>query len=228
MQKIKKYFIQKTINNMKKIILSLFVCVLASQTYAQKFRFGLTATPLMIDWLKSNTDSLTSGGIKLGFTYGLNAEYMLTDRYSLATGLHVMYRGGILEQQFNDTTYKATIKSNITAQYVELPVTLKMKTKAIGMFTYFGQFGLGLGYNIKGKNVTEINDVKIDEDKDFNKELIGMHVALHIGLGAEYHISEATDIVGTIYWNNGFTDILKDKDYKAVTNNIGLSIGVLF
>ena len=56
---------------MKKIILSLFICVLASETYAQKFRFGLTATPLMIDWLKSNTDSLTSGGIKLGFTYML-------------------------------------------------------------------------------------------------------------------------------------------------------------
>ena len=213
---------------MKKIILSLFICVLASQTYAQKFRFGLTATPLMIDWLKSNTDSLTSGGIKLGFTYGLSAEFNLTDRYSVATGLHVMYRGGILEQAVPDGLGSAvTAHSNITAQYVELPVTLKMKTNAIGMFTYFGQVGLGLGYNIKGKSVTEVGTVTTT-DKDFNKELVGMHVALHIGLGAEYHITESTDIVGTIYWNNGFTDILKDKDYKAVTNNIGLSIGVLF
>lgn len=213
---------------MKKIILSLFICVLASQTYAQKFRFGLTATPLMINWLKSNTDSLTSGGIKLGFTYGLAAEFNLTDRYSVATGLHVMYRGGKLEQAIpNGLGGAVTAHSNITAQYVELPVTLKMKTNAVGMFTYFGQFGFGLGYNIKGKSVTEFGTIT-NTDKDFNKELVGMHVALHIGLGAEYHITESTDIVATLYWNNGFTDILKDKDYKVVTNNIGLGIGVLF
>lgn len=213
---------------MKKIVLLLFVFTISGQSYAQKFRFGLTATPLMINWLKSNTDGITSGGVKLGFTYGLAAEYNLTDRYAIASGIHVMYRGGKLEQSYTDTTGAGVlVKNNVTAQYLELPITLKMKTKAIGSFVYFGQFGFGLGYNIKGKSVLDIGNVEVT-DKDYNTELIGPHVALHIGLGTNYEISESTDIVGTLYWNNGFTDIFKEKGVKAVTNNIGLSIGILF
>lgn len=230
---------------MKKLVVAFVLLFMASQTYAQKFRYGLTVTPLMFNWLKSNSDSIESDGIKLGFTYGATFEIKLYENLALSSGIHVMYRGGkltyldTLRKNINgiDSMTSTNYNWNITSQYIELPVCLKMSTKEINHFKYFGLFGIGLGYNIKGNSKLEY-DGKTIENKKFNENLVGFHTALHIGGGAEYNISGSTWLVGSIYWNNGFTDILdakskpanrlETKDAKANTNNIGVSIGVLF
>ena len=36
-------------------------------------------------------------------------------------------------------------------QYVEIPLTFKMRTKEVGYTTYYGQFGIGLGLNVRAE-----------------------------------------------------------------------------
>ena len=43
------------------------------------------------------------------------------------------------------------VDRSYSLQYVELPLTFKMRTKEMGYTTVYGRFGLGLGMNVKAE-----------------------------------------------------------------------------
>ena len=204
----------------KRYLLLLLLFIFASNTQAQddKFHFGLKIAPTLA-WLKPDTKGIEKGGSKLGFSYGIITEFNFQDNYSLASGLQVTYRGGKLGVKgFDNLGNPTTIKSTLNLQYVELPITLKMKTNLFDKYRFFGQFGIVNGINIRAKD-SDNNDIK-DKINAYN-------VAMTIALGTEYTISGSTTLLGSLEFNNGFIDILKG-DQKAVTNYFALNIGVMF
>lgn len=187
-----------------------------------KFRFGLHFSP-NIGWIKPDTDSLSSGGSKIGFSYGLVTEFNFGDRYAFSTGISIVKNGGVLKSN-------AGVESDISTQYIQIPAVMKLKTNEIGYFTYFAKFGFTPDINIKAK--ADVSDKEID----IKNQIQPFRVGLLLGAGAEYNISGDTRIIFGLDFNNGFTGILTKKygtesngdRYKAISNYVNLSLGIAF
>lgn len=206
---------------MKHIISILFFFLIAGTyvTSAQKFHFGLMASPGMA-WLKTDTKGVDNDGVKLGFSYGIVTEFAFNDaeNYAFATGLQASYRGGRLAFD--------SVKLKLNLQYLELPITIKMKTNEIGAIKYFGQFGIVPGYNLKAIGKTTVgNTTKEDDYKD---GINTFNFSLLIALGLEYNLTGNTSGFVSVGFNNGLNDVIDDNDTKALSNLLSLNLGVLF
>jgi hypothetical protein len=220
---------------MKKILvltcLLFFSAGYSNAQEEQKLHFGLKAAPALA-WISSDTKGFESDGTKLGFSYGLITEFNFATHYAFATGIDVTYRGGKSKFQFNDSTV-SEIKYNL--EYIELPVSLKFKTNEIGYFTYYLQFGLEPGINIRGKadakttyQMNGVTSINSEDNLDIKDEVNNFNLSMIIGGGVEYTLSGSTVLLVGITFNNGFLDILDADNIKANSDYLALTVGILF
>ncbi len=215
----------------------LFTTVANAQDNDKKMSFGLKVAPSLA-WIKSDSKVVEKDGSRIGFAYGLITDFNFSSNYAFGTGIDVTYRGGKTQNKYPDgLSYD---KSSFTLQYIELPITLKLKTNEIGYITYFGRFGFAPGINIKAKGDFEntITEEKSD-DLGAKKGINPVNLSFLVGLGATYSLGGSTAVLVGITFNNGFLDIF-DKDYKAPDENgeyvdvkatnsfIALEVGILF
>ncbi len=223
---------------MKKVyaIVSL-LAITASSAHAQdkSVRFGIKVAP-NFGWINPDTKELKNDGARFGYTFGLMGDFMLgsNQNYAFATGLFLNNVGG--KSTFPSGDQNLSTESKY--QYIELPITLKLKTNEIGYMTYYGQIGFGTAFNISAKSDFDTYDPaakKItrvtDEDIMDNTQLF--KASLIVGAGMEFNFSGNTSALVGITYNNGFTNINKDikvgdKDLKAKQNYLELSLGVFF
>ncbi len=230
---------------MKKVACAITMFLLITgfnYTNAQNFRLGLTGSP-SISWFKSETDGYNSEGVRFGISYGLLSEFVLADQYTFATGINVTYFGGKLDFPIADSPSDINpfIQKERTykLQNVEIPFTLKMKTREIGYNTYFAKFGFGGSVNIRAKaDDTEYNpgatNSSVKKDIDIKSETPLFRASMIVGVGFEHSLGGSTALIGGLTFNNGFTNILKGKDYanirnqQARANYLELSLGIIF
>jgi len=232
---------------MKKIALSFCLVMLAMSITAQSlnvqsFRLGLKASPSLA-WFRPDTEDYNSEGVRFGFSYGLLAEFALAEHYGFATGVHISYLGGKLSFPIEEEVVDGQIyrqKERIyRLQNVEIPFTLKMKTREIGYNTYFVKFGFGGSVNLRARGddifySTTTDSSTARNDLDFSGDIPLMRVSMILGAGTEYSLGGNTSLVGGLTFNNGFTNILKgrntanDKRQVARSNYLELSLGILF
>ncbi len=222
---------------MKKIILSsLFFCAILTTLHAQEFRFGLTASPVF-DWSKVDGGLYEGEGTKAGFQYGLLLDQTIgsVERYAFSTGVIINYAN--VGVSFTDTA--TDIKATWTArtQYIEIPLTVRLRTNEINYFSYYGQFGLTPGFCIKSRGDLVINDVSIADDVNLREtdNLTGsqyqlFNISLTLGVGTEYSIAENTNLIAGIFFQNGFANFIDDDvdDNNAYLKQLGIRLGVLF
>lgn len=222
---------------MKKIILSAIIfCSLATAVNAQQFRFGLTATPVF-DWLKVNGGLYDNAGTKFGFQYGLLFDQTIgsVERYAFSTGIVINYTGeGIT---YTDTTTDITSEWTAKSQYIEIPLTIRLRTNEVNYMSYYGQFGLTPGICIKSRGnltvdgATVYDDVNLrDKDNLTGAQYELFNISLTLGAGVEYSMAENTSIMAGLFWQNGFANIVDDDidDNNALLKQIGIRLGVLF
>jgi hypothetical protein len=237
----------------------LFVCnsikAQDDENNLKNFRFGLHATPA-IAWYKPDNEKIfESNGSKLKFAYGLSTEFRLNKVASFATGLNINYSGGTID--FVEDSIHYSVENNnvvdvfyidsrvFNTVYVDIPLTLKMKTPEIGAMTYFGQFGANLGIltkaraDDKGTIGNTAGEVK-NENVDISKDMSFLSIGLNVGAGAEYNLAGSTSLVFSVNYHNGFTNILQKKSdfltnkkgekiaMDVQSNYLSLTIGVLF
>jgi hypothetical protein len=210
----------------KLLFIVFFLCT--SSAFAQKFRFGLKATPT-VAWFKTDTKGIDSDGSKLTFSWGFMGEYFFADNYAISSGVELVSRGGKISSA--DTLQ--VFKSDMRLKYIDIPITIKMRTNEIGYMRYFGQFGFTPGFNIAAKQDVELRDLTNNttlsiNDDDIKSDIVPVNISLAITLGAEYSLSGNTALILSVTFNNGFVDIADDKDLKIMANYVGLNFGVLF
>jgi hypothetical protein len=194
-------------------------------------------------WLHSSTKGYDSNGSKFGFTYGLITEFKFSDNYAFATGIDVAYRGGkskyTSSATLGSTTITKSFEQTTTLQYIELPITLKLKTNEIGYLTYYLQAGLSPGINISANADQKISTqtttggststVNSDStDIDIKDGINNFNLSMVIGGGVEYTLSGSTVLLVGIQFNNGFLDVIDDSAVKVNSNYLALTVGVLF
>ncbi len=231
---------------MKRIFVALSLILISLPAFCQdsqqEFHFGLKASPSLA-WLRSDTKGFDSDGSRFGFIYGLITEFNFAERYAFATGIDIDYRGGkfkTVENLKTITNEDSVISTNssFSLQYIDIPVTLKLKTNEIGSIVYYMQIGVAPGFNIRARMdyesttqttssgtiyTTDNSDEKVDVQDDINS----LNVSMILGAGIEYTLSGSTVLVGGIQFSNGFTDVF-DTDAKVNSNYLALTLGVLF
>lgn len=244
---------------MKGISILLLAVLIAAQGFSQdfkKFKFGFKVDP-NVSWMSSETNDAVSEGVLLRGSFGVNADIMFSERYALGTGFSIMGGGGQLsffdyEDRIGDAgESNFIVKRNrkYKLRYLEIPLTLKLRTDEIGYITYWGQFGLGLGFatkataddNIKffGELVEDADEMgsswidsgsaistlaKEDEEEmgiDISGDILPIRASLIIGAGIDYSLSGNTSLMFGIAYNNGLTNVFNSKMKGIEINDDG-------
>jgi len=232
---------------MKRIIITISLILTTIITFSQEsseqsFHFGLKASPSLA-WLRSDTKGFDSDGSKTGFIYGLITDFNFAERYAFSTGIDIDYRGGKFKTVENLKTIvneDSVVSTNSTysLQYIDIPITLKLKTNEIGSITYYMQIGVAPGFNIRARmdyeSTTQTTSAGVvyttnnsDEKVDIQENINNLNVSMILGAGLEYTLSGSTVLLGGFQFSNGFTDVF-DTDAKVNSNYLALTLGVLF
>jgi hypothetical protein len=239
---------------MKNVTILVLGVLLSQISFAQsEFRFGLKGAA-NIGWIGAGTKNVENGGTKLGFAYGIMGDYYFKPNYGVTTEILISQINGKLDvlspQRFLSDTATLVPRLGYTynLQYIEIPVSMKFRTKEIGNMTYWGNFGFSPGFlltaratidedglpaSIKLKDPSDflVNDNEGDDftTDNFDDRVFLFRFPLIIGGGIEYKMAGSTSLHAGVRFTNSFTDILvKDKDVTAKNNYFAITVGVLF
>ncbi|MDF2453743.1 MAG: hypothetical protein K0S26_3247 [Bacteroidota bacterium] len=124
--------------------------------------------------------------------------------------------------QAGDVSYGGITERKIKTTHVTIPILLKMMTKEMGGFKYFGMFGGELGIRIKarandrytasGTSTGYTLNSGTNENLNINKDgsLIPLRVGMNVGLGAEYRLSGSTSVFLSINYFRSFTNLMRN------------------
>lgn len=232
---------------MKKKILITLIFVILSVSFsfgqAKPFKFGLKVAA-NIGWISPDSEDYEANGSVPGFTWGFISDFVITENYFVGTGFNMNYLNGKLKypyQECLDGDTIGTLKRKYNLSYIEIPLTLKMKTNKFDEFAFFGRIGFSLGFNIKSKAQDDFV-YKIDSQyenetskSNISDEVTFLKGAVVLGAGFEYSIDNTTSIVVGVTYNNGLSNILKGEntvnksiDQKATVNSVEFTVGVIF
>lgn len=181
---------------------------------SKNFRLGLAINP-NIGWFRYNDDAY-EGSAKMGFSYGLVADLGFAKNYYFSTGLLI-----------NSIASKATFPDNQKydmrrLQYVDVPLTIKLKSTENEMGRFYGQFGFTAGLKVSGKEKLEGATKKTAIDKDDIFRL-----GLQVGGGAEWKLNDNLALMTGLSFNNGFTRAINEAG-KPKTSFVALNLGLFF
>ncbi|MDG1476006.1 MAG: porin family protein [Vicingaceae bacterium] len=203
-----------------------------TQNEEPKFRFGLQVSP-QISWLSPNTKNYESEANKLGLNYGLVTEFFLTKNYLFSTGFFISSLGGTVSYEGlyvdnNGLNVPSAVEQTYAIKYMEIPLTIKLRTNEIGYMTYYGQFGLKSGIKFKSTSdytYADINNSPKIEDVNTAGDIFFVNMFLTVGAGIEYSISGNTSLQLGLTYNNGFINQL-DKESNLLDANGRATVNV--
>jgi opacity protein-like surface antigen len=214
---------------MKKPLLALLATTLLTiNVKAQdekKFRLGLEICPNMA-WLKSDVKGFKNDGSPVGFRFGLLGDFRLggDKNYYFSTGVFMNSLKGKSKLSIVDSTGaagSATLESKF--QYVELPLSIKLKTDEIGYITYFGQIGFDTGLQVQAK--ARVGDGDFEDVSDHANII---RVALLVGGGLEYNFSGGTSALLGLKYSNAFTSVNDGDGDDVRLHYFEITVGALF
>jgi len=224
---------------MKRISTILILSLLSFGAWAQNspltsygFRLGLTATPTF-GWIKPEQGK--TDGVALGFSYGLIGDFNFAPNYSFSTALTITSINGKSTEAnvlpyFTGTSSTAPKAYDLKykLQYVDLPLTVKLKTVKADGKRWYGQFGLSNSINISAKQDAVTGGTVAGDNLNVSDNIKLYRAGLIIGGGGEFDISGNTSIVAGLTFNNGFTNIVSDKGRNVKNHYLALNFGVFF
>ena len=214
--------------------LAAFSLFFSTQSIAQDFKMGLAISPNTA-WMVSTDYVHEAVGAKVNFGFEFMADVLFTENYALGLGVNVFNTGGDVKY-YSSEDPQVKVERTYSLQYVELPLTFKMRTNEIGYTTVFGRFGLGIGMNIKAEADEALGSADrepINADEDINL----FRASMIVGGGIERTISGTTALVVGLNYNTSFTNTYKDvelinlvikSDMRGHDSFISLSLGILF
>ncbi len=225
------------------LLIATFLITTVAMAQEKEWKIALHVDP-NVAWMKPDNKNIDAGAMKIKFGFGIMIDKMFTDNYAFGTGLNILNTGGTL------TYFDRAIKENHSVvrevqrtynlKYLEIPLTLKLRTNEIGYITYWAQFGVGLGFNIKATGDNELKYVVQDfgttdssswllsdfkkestEDDIIKDDIRLFRTSLIIAAGIEYNLSGNAGILAGISFNNAFSNVLNSKGVmKDATGNV--------
>jgi hypothetical protein len=170
-----------------------------------------------------------------GYNFGLNADLYFSEdeRYSLLTGLLITNIGGEISYntnsdfQFGGATLPSSSKIRYRLRYVEIPLSIKLRTDQFKRMRYWGEFGLTGMVNIDSKGDSN-NGVLTKEN--IRDEVNLFNLAMNVGLGFDFDLGGSNSVTTGFIFQNGLTDVTTNNAFtdKTIVNSLKLKIGLIF
>lgn len=223
---------------------------LTANAQDQRFRIGLKFSG-NLSWISPGTKNIERVGNSVGYSYGVMGDYNFQKYYALSTELlftdiagSFVYNDLLKYTDSMGTTSHTNVQYDYKFKYLQLPVSIKFKTKEFGYWTYWAQFGLAPSFltkataDISGKTVpfddpTNIRVNKKENDiyhyDNFDDKVFFMRLPLIIGAGVEYSVAGNTALYAGIRIDNNFLNTyVADDKTEAKNNFVSLNVGVFF
>jgi opacity protein-like surface antigen len=238
---------------MKKLLYSfLFVLPLIINAQVDKLKVSIMNGPTF-GWMTSNDSKILTSGTKLGYKLHVEAEYLLSERYSFTGGIGLsLNQGGKLEYLQGGNLWSESLSDlsiikgdsmpngvilGYGINYVDFPVGFKLRTNEFGKFKFYAhlpEFMLGFKTKAKGS----IKGAGINTEKEnISKQATFLSLGWGIGAGAEYKISDDVSIIAGLRFTQSIIDVTDDdgryfdgskENSKGTINSLDLRIGVAF
>ncbi|QHL87765.1 outer membrane beta-barrel protein [Nibribacter ruber] len=180
-------------------------------------------------------------GAKPGFGIGVIADYFFGANYAVSSGLIYNIKGGNVAYNYSypdpasvGGTITKSGKDELSLQYLEIPVALKLFTNEITPETrFYFQAGTSLNTMLNAK----VNEKKVDPDGDkYTKRFNTFEIDVLIGIGAERNLGQSTKLFGGITYHRGLTDaddsyysdLFGDDKVELKNNSFSLDLGIKF
>jgi hypothetical protein len=221
------------------LIMLLFSFYLHAQDNETPYQFGFKIAP-NLGWMKPDAEGYSRDGMTTGFSWGFVGDYNFSKTYALSTGFTITSNSGKLKFPYAEDSLLGTMHRKYRIRSLEIPIMLKMRTKEIGDFTYYGLIGFGTSFNLSAKaddefHVETPSAYTIAHQPNIKSRVNFLRESMIVGLGAQYNISGDTQFFVGLLFNNGITNSLKGHNSvntslseNAITNYFELNIGILF
>lgn len=215
---------------MKKLtLLMLFLC--AGFTSMAQIEIGLQVSPTISSnrFVAEDRHGFEKESNNLRLGVGVIADYFFAQNYAFSTGL--IYRGKGSEISYI-TTDPTREKDDLTIQYIELPLTLKLFTNEVapGTILYFQ-----VGGSLNTKVAAQVDDKKVINSEKVIKRFNIFEADAILGGGAEFQMGQSTKLFAGLTYHRGLTDIddfyeerLNDKNISIKNNGVSLDFGIKF
>lgn len=212
---------------MKKILLTFVIFIsMAISGFAQykPFQFGLNISP-GINMTKANSENIIETKNNISFNWGFVGNFYFVENYGFSTGFNIInQKGNYNFIDTNDSIFNCKIKN----QYIEIPLSLIMRTEKFGDFRIFSNIGYGLGICL---NTKEEYHNSLDEEIQIPSEFKKIRHALILKLGVEYNVYKSSCLTLALKYNDNFANIYKSNNsfqQNIRLNSLCLEIGFIF
>lgn len=217
----------------------------------QRFRIGMKLSGNM-SWISPATKNIDRIGTSTGYSYGLMGDYNFQKYYALSAEiLFTDIAGSVLHTDrlaYSDSAAGVTSHSNVQydyrMSYIQIPISVKFKTKEFGYWTYWAQFGTAPSFltsaraDISGKTVPfdDPTDIRVNKSANddfhydnFDDKVFVLRMPLIIGAGVEYSLAGNTALYAGLRMDQDFIDMFTaDKATIGKSKFASLNIGVFF
>lgn len=229
----------------------------------RKVIIGFKASPNFA-WTRMMEGPMENNGLGLGFSYGLmgdinianNPNYWLSTEFIVTSTPSKINTNDTLwsEKSSNGGIPYKNASFSYNLQYIQIPITLKLKTNEIGKFKYWGQFGIAPAFLMQQKlktasspsvygGGTQSHNPNLDgNDKyDFKgdagnfqgngvfmDDVRKARLSMIMGVGIETKISGKTMFSAGLRFDNAFSDVFMDDAVDGRNNFLGIQLGVYF
>jgi len=223
---------------MKRILLlSLITICFGASSQAQIYyngrpvRLGFKVEPVFPNTLKPFDNGTVKDGSGIGINYGLMADILFNDaRGAFATGLEVQHARSSFSTTEVDRGLYGKGDYDLRLQYLQIPLSVKLKSNMINGVRWWGQFGTYVDA-LLGARLDYAAALGKGSNERVMKQTNKVNIGLLIGMGGEYNLSYKTDAYFGLGFENGFTDITSNgkwKDGKVTLNRWALHLGMFF
>lgn len=234
------------------ILLVLFLCLNATAqvTYdddenfeeerssldLSKMSFGLKVSPT-ISWINVVNTDMQADGAALKLGVGGVLSYELLSNFALVSGVNYNSYGGYVydNESLNNTDFRNNYKVNYDE--IEVPISVKLKTKTSNKMAYFLQGGFSAGFIVNSyeKRIPLAKNAK-PEYTDISLMTNPTRLNSLLGAGVEYSLGKKTNLFGLISYKNSLTNLANSAAYvdrypsllQMYPGSMEFSVGILF
>ena len=220
---------------MKKITL-LVLFLLAGFSSMAQVEIGLMVSPTISSprFIAEDRHGFENEGSKLGLGVGVVADYFFAQNYAFSTGVIYRSKGGEISYIHPSVDFgnPRRLQDDISLQYIELPISLKLFTNEVapGTILYFQ-----VGGSLNTKVSANVNGEKVINGEKVSKRFSIFEADAILGGGAEFQMGESTKIFAGLTYHRGLSNIddyyrdsLDDKNIGIKNNGFSLDVGIKF
>lgn len=231
---------------MRRLFIVLISACLFSPAWAQ-VKMGIKVSP-QLTWTNTDSKSISAGSTRANIGYGLVVDYYFSENYALGSEFSIGTFGGTLRPDSVFVKEKGAgtkdLEYRYKMQYINVPLIIKMRTKEIGYFRYYAEFGLGMSYRFRAKgdisssvvnltnvdvnNPDPVDQVTLQNNGDLSQKVNFFRSSIIIGAGVQYNAFGNTLLVAGLRYDNALNNFTDEPRWKASMNFLALNLGVMF